>query len=192
MKTGKMSRMKELLSEAEDAKAIATIDGKDVMDFQSIQKVNRAELAIGEDEDLGDRNVNPDGLTYASSKVKRTAIDPDVYFANRYKRIVETEEIPGKKELDPPTVLEKIKYQVVTDYRAIQEQASGALYKANIVAYVVEKNTKGQLEITGQELVSEFDFVNNFGRKLKNEDMKKIASAIKQTGDTAEADSFEF
>lgn len=184
-------QMKALLDDADNVKTIAKIDGKDVMNFQDIQKVNRAELAVGDDEDLGDRNVNSDGLTYASSHVKRTAIDPDVYFSNRYKREVERIETPGKKELDPPTVTEHVRYLVVTDYRAIQEQASGALYKANIVAYVVEK-VKGKLEITGQELVAEQDFINNFGRTLKNEDMAQIAGAMKKVGATAEADSFEF
>lgn len=187
-----MSKMKEIISDAEGIRPIAKIDGKEVMSFQDAQKANRAELVFGQDEDLGDRNINPDGLTYASSHVKRAAIDPDVYFANRYKRVVDKVEIPGKKELDPPKIEEHIKYLVVTDYRAIQEQASGALYKANIVAYVVEKNAKGQLVITGQELVGESDFVNNFGRKLKNADMAKIATAMKQVGATEEADSFEF
>lgn len=186
-----LAKMKEIISEAESAKVIAkTTDEVDVMTFQDVQKVNRAELAVEETEDLGERKVNPDG-SYAASKVTRVAVDPDVFYENRYKRIVEETVIPPKKEGDEETVIKNVKYLVVTDYRAIKEQKTGMLYTNSVVAYVVEKVNK-KLTITAQEHISEREFLNDFVGRLENSEMKKIMNSISSVKEQPNTDKFEF
>jgi len=182
MKKLGVEKMKEIIEQSEEVTAIATVAGMDVMTFQDAQKANRAELAFGKEEDLGERRTVAGGLSYASSNAKRLAIDPDMYFINRYKRVEETNE-KGEKT---------VKYYVVTDYRAIQEQASGAIYTPNVVAYVVERNNSRHLVVTGQELISEREFVNDFGKKLKNEDMARIAKAMGTIAKALESDALAF
>lgn len=107
-----METMKEILNEADSASVLMIVNGREVYTFDDAQKLNKAELmeqkATGKQPEIADRLINPDGLTYAASNIKRTAIDPNTFFENRYRKT------GGKAP----------KYEVVTDYRAIKEQAS--------------------------------------------------------------------
>lgn len=184
-------QLKQILDEAEDVKPIArTTEGVEVLTFQDVQKVNRAELVADEPLDLGERKVNPDG-TYARSNTSRVAIDPDTFYENRYKRVVEQIEVPTKKEGEEPKLVDKVKYFIVTDYRAIQEQKTGMIYTNNVLAFIVEKE-KNKLVITGQEHISEREFVNDFTGRLQNSEMAKIIGSIESMKEKPNTDKFEF
>ena len=184
-------QLKQILDEAEEVKPIArTTEGTEVLTFQDVQKVNRAELVADEPQDLGERKINPDG-TYACSNTSRVAIDPDTFYENRYKRVVEQVEEPAKKEGDKPKLVDRVKYYIVIDYRAIQEQRSGTIYTNNVLAFVVEKEKKG-LMITGQEHISEREFVNDFTGRLQNSEMAKIIGSIETMKEKPNTDKFEF
>lgn len=177
-----VEKMKEIIAQSEEVTPFATANGRDILSFQDAQKANRAELAFGKEEDLGERTATEGGLSYASSHAKRLAIDPDVFFINRYKRVEEADE-KGKKTT---------KYFVVTDYRAIKEQNTGNIYTPNVTAYVIERNASRHLVMTGQEQIREHDFVNNYTGRLSNEAMMRITKAVTANSKVQTVDELAF
>lgn len=177
----KHSAMRAVLDGAAEVKPLTVINGKEVLTFEDTQKLNKAELmaekAGGKPVEVGERNVNPDGMTYASSNVKHAAIDPATYFANRYRKV------KGK---------DSVKYEVVTDYRAVKEQAAGKVYTDNVIVHVIAKDAKGNLVAEPNKTISADDFVRNFKNMLDAESMIKILDVL-QAVDSAgmEADKLE-
>lgn len=175
------SVMRDILNDAAEVKPLMAVNGKEVYSFDESVKLSKAELmeekASGKIVDLGERTVNPDGITYASSNIKRAAIDPGTYFANRYRK---TKTKDG------------VKYEVVTDYRAIKEQGTGRVYTDNIIAHVVAKNAEGKLVVETNKVISADEFVRNFKNMLDTESMIKILDVLR-TADNAgmEADKLE-
>lgn len=163
----------DILKEATTAEPIAMVNGKKVYDFQNAQKLNKADLveekALGKKLELGDRSVGENGLSYTSSNVSRAAIDPNTYFENRYRKI-EQKPATGKPK--------STKYEVVVDYRAIKEQASGRVYTDNVITFVIAKNEAGELVAETTNTISADEFVRDFKKKLSFESMARIIGAI--------------
>lgn len=176
---GSMGMMRDILNEADGVKPIAVAGGKKVYSFADANILNQADIleerAAGRQIDLGEREVRPDGL-YSRSHVKRAAIDPNVFFENRYRK-------SGNAKSGT-------EYEVVTDYRAIKEQASGQVYTNNVAVYVIGKSGDGA-SVKEVKTISAEEFINGFKRKLDYSSMLKVQKAIASLGSNVQADSME-
>lgn len=171
-----MSELTQLLQEANGRKPVATINGRDLYTVEDAQKRNEAELIEAKAghpvQNLGDRQMNANG-TYSHGLYKNVVI-PEGFFSNRYRKV-------GKK------------YEVVTDYRAIQEQATGKVYTDNIVVHVIIAGKNGGVELETTRIVSSSEFVREFKKKLDTESMKKIYEVISTvTEQDTTSDKLEF
>lgn len=174
-----MSMMRDILNEADGVKPIAVIGGKKVYSFADANILNQADIleerAAGRQIDLGEREVRPDGL-YSRSHVKRAAMDPNVLFENRYRK-------SGNAKSGT-------EYEIVTDYRAIKEQATGQVYTNNVVVYVVSKS--GDVASVKEiKTISAEEFINGFKRKLDYSSMIKVQGAISSLDGGIQADSMD-
>ena len=174
-------KMMSVLSDAKSVEPIALAGDREVYTFADAVKIAEAQLmaekVMGKTVDLGERQMNPDGATYASGQYKNVAVDPSTFFVNRYRKA---------------GVGKKVTYEVVTDYRAIKEQATGTVYTNNVVVHVIGNGEDG-LTIEGRKTVSPEEFVKDFRGTLGIESMRKILMLINGQG-VAEmtADELEF
>lgn len=163
------------LEEAAKVKPVTTIGGNPVYTFQDALKLNVAEIKAGKmgykETDLVIRELNPSGDTYPCTKKKNAAIDPTTYFDNRYRK-TKTKQ-PGKASS---------MYEIVTDWRAIQDQSTGRIYTDNVPVSVVQvsKDQEGNIvfKFEGKRVVSSDEFVKDFKRRLDVASMVKIAPII--------------
>lgn len=159
-----VTRMAEIVNEAGKIKPVAVVNGRKVFTAPDAQILNKAALmeekALGS-VDLGVRPVNPDG-TFAGCRVRNVVVDPENLFNNRFKKDGNT-------------------YEVVTDYRAIKEQASGRVYTDNIPVTVIHKQN-GKLEVKHVKMISADAFVRDFKQKLDLKSMISIFDLIQNTG----------
>lgn len=160
-----MGILENIISQA-DVKPIASVNGKNVYTFADAVKVNnkeRAEEVYEGKVDFGNRVTREGGLCYTSTQTHSVAVNPENYFLNRYR----------KTKKDEKTTV----YELVTDYRAIREQASGRVYTNNIVVEIVE-NSKTGIKYIGKKNISDSEFINEFKNSLNQESFEKIASVI--------------
>lgn len=167
----------EILNKGDSIEAIMQkADGTKIYTFaDAVDLVTADELTAkmmgGKEPDMGQRELSIGRGTYARTQKKYTAVDPSVYFNNRYKR-VEVED--GKTKY---TV-----FQVVTDFRALQTQSSGKAYRDQITTYDIKAaraaNGQIKLELLGTKLVHSDDFCRNFIQKLDEDAMRRILPLI--------------
>lgn len=168
-----MSRMEEVLRQANEVKPLSEVDGTKVVSYEDasiLQQQAMIKDKLGEDVDLGDVEVNPDG-TIARSRASVIAINEDKRLANRYRVI-------GKK--GGGKLL-----QVVTDYRAVKEHGTGKVYLARIPAYEFERDENGKLVMLRQTTVEAGDFISKFAESLNNEAMYEVLKAITDNEENA-------
>lgn len=161
-----MDLLEQIISQTE-AEPVATINGKNVYDFENAQKVNKRRLAeekiSGKHVELGEREVTDGGMHYTHSKADTVAINPENYFLNRARKV---------KKSNGNTA-----YEIVTDYRAIKEQSTGRIYTNNITAYVIGMHGRG-ITLIETTKISDKDFVNDFKQSLSHADMARVIEAI--------------
>lgn len=168
-----MSKMEQILKQAEEVKPISTVDGTPVVSYEdgailsSKQMINEK---LGEEVDLGDVEVNPDG-TIARSRAAVIVLNENKRLMNRYRTI-------GKK--GGGKLL-----QVVTDYRAVKEHGTGKVYVARVPAYEFEREESGKLVMTRQLTVEASDFISKFDEELNNEAMYEVLKAISDNEENA-------
>lgn len=155
----------DVLKEAENVKPIDTINGMKIVPFESVPAL--AQAAIVNDEDLGGRTMNLNG-TVARSKCLFAAVNVDNLYINRYKVV-------------------KGKLYVITDYRAIKDQASGRVYAKQIPAYVFVRKD-GEMVLEKMDIVSDTEFVSDYTNKLSNEAMQKLMPLLVNSADIKTAD----
>lgn len=160
-----MSRMREMLEAAENIRPMAKKNGKNVVTFEEAAILSNAE-GIEPTPDTGIRHYNSDG-SIASIRTKNVAINPNSYFANRYK----VKGKPGNQKM-----------YVVVDWRAIQEQQRGNVYLKNIPCYVFVRDEMKQLQIEKIEMVSDTEFVSDFTNILDNASMAELVPLIANFG----------
>lgn len=166
----RLSRLKEVLEETESVKEIGENAGTkiySVADDRTIAKSELIEKRLGvEPVDLGERKTRNNGWAYARSRRTHLASEPDKLYANRFREA---------KHGDIDVI------EIVTDYRAITEQASGEIYKELIVVYVIGRKSQGRgsrLEVLEKKTITAKEFVNEFINELDEDGMKKVAVAI--------------
>lgn len=178
-----MVNLKSILEEADTAKVIEEVNGVPLMTAADALKMSNADKverqAMGKRPEVGNREMAPDGIGYARSRVKRAIVNPETHYDNRYRAVDVVVGADDKGNDKTKTV-----YEVVTDYRAVQEQASGQVYTNNIVVYTVEKSGKG-VKVTGVNTINPNEFINEFKGKLDVDSMIAINKAINKMGTKA-------
>lgn len=167
-----MSKMEQVLSRAKEIKPIGQKDGAKVVNYEDASILAQEQMIkdkMGENVDLGDVEVNPDG-TIARTRATAYAMNEDKRLANRYR-------VVGKK--GGGKLL-----QVVTDERAVKEHGTGKVYLARIPAYEFER-IDGKLVLTKQMTVEADDFISKFGEELNHEAMYEVLKAISSNEEDA-------
>lgn len=191
-----MDILKSILSENE-VTPLGSLNGTPLYSFEDAQRINKIGLVKekiqGKEVEFGERPMRPDGLGYLETKTNAIAV-PTSFFENRYRKVQITKTVLNEKTNKEETVKD-VYYEVVTDYRACKEQASGRVYTTTIHVYQIgaKKDSKGNADLflIGQRNISDADFINEFKGKLNKESMVKILKLIgnnptKQVEDTLE------
>ena len=148
----------------------------------------------GKEVEFGERPMRPDGLGYLETKASAIAV-PTSFFENRYRKVEIVKTSLNEKTKKEETVKD-VYYEVVTDYRACKEQASGRVYTTTINVYQIgaKKDSKGNADLflIGQRNISDTDFINDFKGKLDKESMVKIFKLIGNNPTKQVEDKLEF
>lgn len=165
-----MDILKNLI-EATSAEPFAEVNGHEIYDFQgavSVASRRLAEEKLGMKKiDLGDREVKDGGLGFKRSRADAIAVNPEVFTLNRYRKMTDADG--------------KVTYEVVTDYRAINEQKTGLIYKNAIPAFVIGKQGKG-LAVLAVKNITDTEFVDEFRGALDVASMTDVLRAIERHG----------
>lgn len=191
-----MDILKSILSENE-VTPLGSLNGTPLYSFEDAQRINKIGLVKekiqGKEVEFGKRPMRPDGLGYLETKSNAIAV-PTSFFENRYRKVQITKTVLNEKT-KKEEIVKDVYYEVVTDYRACKEQASGRVYTTTIPVYQIgaKKDSKGNADLflIGQRNISDTDFINEFKGKLNKESMVKILKLIgnnptKQVEDTLE------
>ena len=169
-----MVDIKEILSKADEAQAIAEVHGKKVMSFEDYRNVatqeNMAEM-MGQKTDLGGIDLNPDG-SLARTKCNMVAVNLENFYDNRFKKV-------------------KNKYYVVIDHRVIDDVQENRAIPSQIQGYLISGN-EGEVVCEKMVTISDKDFISDFTHKLDNESMRKVLDAISRIGGDAGTEKLEF
>lgn len=192
-----MDILKSILSENE-VTPLGTLNGTPLYSFEDAQRINKIGLVKekiqGKEVEFGERPMRPDGLGYLETKTNAIAV-PTSFFENRYRKVEITKTVLNEKT-KKEEILKDVYYEVVTDYRACKEQASGRVYTTTIHVYQIgaKKDSKGNADLflIGQRNISDTDFINDFKGKLDKESMVKIFKLIGNNPTKQVEDKLEF
>lgn len=192
-----MDILKSILSENE-VTPLGSLNGTPLYSFEDAQRINKIGLVKekiqGKEVEFGERPMRPDGLGYLETKTNAIAV-PTSFFENRYRKVEITKTVLNEKTKKEET-LKDVYYEVVTDYRACKEQASGRVYTTTIHVYQIgaKKDSKGNADLflIGQRNISDTDFINDFKGKLDKESMVKIFKLIGNNPTKQVEDKLEF
>lgn len=192
-----MDILKSILSENE-VTPLGSLNGTPLYSFEDAQRINKIGLVKekiqGKDVEFGERPMRPDGLGYLETKSNAIAV-PTSFFENRYRKVEIVKTSLNEKTKKEETVKD-VYYEVVTDYRACKEQASGRVYTTTIHVYQIgaKKDSKGNADLflIGQRNISDTDFINEFKGKLNKESMVKILKLIGNNPTEQVEDTLEF
>lgn len=160
-----MFAMLEEEKEIRENRIVAEKDGKVYVTTKDASVLNSANAY---EPSLGTRSYNPDGSIASTGKTVQ-AINPDFYFANRYK-------VKAKKMY--------IVSAATTDgFRCIQEQKSGRCFIKTIPCAIIVRNENKELELEKFTTVSESEFISDFNKTLENKSMAEILPLIVNSGD---------
>lgn len=192
-----MDILKSILSENE-VTPLGSLNGTPLYSFEDAQRINKIGLVKeklqGKEVEFGERPMRPDGLGYLETKANAIAV-PTSFFENRYRKVEIVKTRLNEKTKKEETVKD-VYYEVVTDYRACKEQASGRVYTTTIHVYQIgaKKDSKGNADLflIGQRNISDTDFINEFKCKLNKESMVKILKLIGNNPTEQVEDTLEF
>ena len=192
-----MDILKSILSENE-VTPLGSLNGTPLYSFEDAQRINKIGLVKekiqGKEVEFGERPMRPDGLGYLETKANAIAV-PTSFFENRYRKVEIVKTSLNEKTKKEETVKD-VYYEVVTDYRACKEQASGRVYTTTIHVYQIgaKKDSKGNADLflIGQRNISDTDFINDFKGKLDKESMVKIFKLIGNNPTKQVEDKLEF
>ena len=156
-----MSRILETMQKAQEVQPIAEKDGVKVVTFEDAVALNDADM-LEPKEGIKTRAYNPDG-TLARTNRTTTAMNVDLYFINRYK-------------------LKAKKLHVVTDYRAIKEQASGNCYLKQIPCYIFGRDDANNLVLEKVTTVGDTEFISDYINTLEPGAMAQLLPLIASHG----------
>jgi len=168
---GKAERMKELYDKYDKVKPLAEKDGEIIATFEDAAVLNSFNA---QEPKIGAQTRNPDG-TLARTGKRVHAVNPDYFYANRYK-------VKGKK-------LHIVSGHTVEGYRCIKEQSTGHVFLKNIPVYVIARDAEGNLVLDKTTTISDTEFISEFTNRLDNQSMAEIMPLIASSGSEITADS---
>lgn len=167
----KIKEMAELYRKGEEVVILAEMDGQKYTDFEGASILNSINA---QEPRTGMQTRNPDGSLASTGKMVH-AVNPDYFYANRYK-------VKGKK-------LYVVSGHTPDGYRCIKEQASGKVYLKTIPAYVIARDSDGKLVLEKQTIISDTEFISDFTSKLDNKSMAEVLPLIIDDGKGMSADA---
>lgn len=167
----KQQRMKELYEKVDNIRPLAEKDGEVFVTFEDAAVLNSYNA---DEPNTGMQTRNPDG-TLASTGKTVHAVNPDYFFMNRYK-------VKGKKMI-------LVSGHTTDGYRCIKEQASGRVFLKAIPAYIIVRDSEGNLALEKQTVISDTEFISEFTNKLDNKSMAEVLPLITTVGGDMSADS---
>lgn len=172
---GKKERLKSLYEAVDKIQPLAEKDGQVYVDFESASVLN----SYNADEPrTGMQTRNADGSLASTGKTVH-AVNPDYFFANRYK-------VKGAKGNQKLIV---VSGHTTDGYRCIKEQASGRLFIKNVPAYIIYRDADGKLALEKQTMISDTEFISDFANKLDNKSMAEILPLITAVGNEVNTDT---
>lgn len=173
-----MATKSEMLAMLEEEKEIrknriiAEKDGAVYVDFHDASVLNSADAY---ESDTGMRNYNPDG-SIASTGKRVHAMNPDFYFANRYK-------VKAKK-------LYVVSGHNPEGFRVIQEQSTGRCFIKSIPCAIISRDAETkELVLEKITMISDSEFISDFTNTLDNSTMAEILPLIVNHGADMTADT---
>lgn len=167
----KRERMRELYEKADNIVPMAEKDGQVYVNFEQAAILNSVNA---EEPSTGMQTRNADGSLASTGKTVH-AINPDYFFANRYK-------VKGKK-------LHVVSGHEPTGYRCIKEQASGHVFVKTIPVYVFARDEDKKLVLERVTTVSDTEFISEFTNTLDHKSMAELLPLITEHGNQMTADS---
>ena len=161
----KRERMRELYEKADNIKPLAEKDGQLYVSFEDASVLNS--INAEDPKGTGMQTRNADG-TLASTGKTVHAINPNYFFANRYK-------VKSKK-------LYIVSGHEPTGYRCIKEQEKGRIFIKTIPVYVVSRNDQGALVLEKVTTISDTEFVSDFTNTLDHKSMAEVLPLITERG----------
>ena len=168
--------LKELYEKVDNVRPFAEKDGKVWVDFEDAATLN----SYNADEPrTGMQTRNADGSLASTGKTVH-AVNPDYFFANRYK-------VKGAKGNQKLIV---VSGHTTDGYRCIKEQASGRLFIKNVPAYVFYRDSETkELVLEKQTMISDTEFISDFTNKLDNKSMAEVLPLITTSGNDVGTDT---
>lgn len=160
----KKERMKELYEKVDKVRPLAEKDGQVYVTFEDAAVLNSYNA---DEPKTGMQTRNPDG-SLASTGKRVIAVNPDYFFANRYK-------VKGKK-------MYVVSGHTAEGYRCIKEQETGRVFLKHIPVYVIARDADGKLMVEKATVVSDTEFISEFTNKLDNSSMAEILPLIASYG----------
>jgi len=167
----KRQRMRELYEKADAIVPMAEKDGQKYVSFEEASILNSVNA---EEPTTGMQTRNADG-TLASTGKRVHAINPEYFFANRFK-------VKGKK-------LHVVSGHEPTGFRCIQEQASGHVFVKTIPCYIIARDEDKKLVLEKVTTISDTEFISDFTNTLDHASMAEILPLIVETGGKVTAES---
>lgn len=166
-----VQELKELYQAVDKVRPLAEKDGQKFVTFEDAAVLNSFNA---QEPKTGMQTRNPDGSLASTGKTVH-AVNPEYFFANRYK-------VKGKKMMI-------VSGHTTDGYRCIKEQASGRVYLKTIPAYVIARDADGKLFLEKQTVISDTEFISDFTNKLDNKSMAEILPLITTAGKDMSADT---
>lgn len=167
----KREKMRDLYERADAVKPLAEKDGQVYVSFDDAAVLNSVNA---EEPTTGMQTRNHDG-TLASTGKRVHAINPEYFFANRFK-------VKGKK-------LHIVSGHEPTGFRCIQEQASGHVFLKTIPCYIISRNEDKKLVLEKVTTISDTEFISDFTNTLDHASMAEILPLIIESGNRVTAES---
>lgn len=166
-----VKEIKELYDAVDKVQPLAEKDGEKFVTFEDASVLNSFNA---QEPKTGMQTRNPDGSLASTGKTVH-AVNPDYFYANRYK-------VKGKK-------LYVVSGHTTDGYRCIKEQSSGKVYLKTIPAYIIARDSDGKLFLEKQTIISDTEFISDFTNKLDNKSMAEVLPLIVDGGKEMSADA---
>ena len=171
----KRESLRQLFEDADKVVPIAEKDGQKIVDFADAATLNSVNAYEG--DGTGVQVRNPDGSLASTGKTVH-AINPNYFFANRYK-------VKGTKGNQKLIV---VSGHEPNGFRCIREQERGRLHVKTVPCYMFSRNDKGELELEKVTTVSDTEFISDFTHTLNNKSMAELLPMITSYGNEITAD----
>lgn len=162
----------ELFRKADSIKPLAEKDGHIYVNFDEAATMNSINML--NKANTGMQVRNGDGSIASTGKTVH-AVNPDYFFANRYK----------KKN---KTTLLVVSGHEPTGYRCIKEQEQGKIHIKTIPCYVFVRTDGGELKLDKVATVSDSEFISDFTNTLTHKSFAELLPMITSYGHEITAD----